>query len=352
VQSGGSSHRHTGGTAVLTEPQGAGRHRQASMMESRTRVRRNVKLPVIVAAVATAVVIVLSFAVVKVWRPTTSSSQGQWNRVLPTSPDSYIGLYRQPAPASYAGVSSFTAATGVKPSVVVYYSGWMEPFKADFAMTVAEHGEVPLVQIDPTKISLSEIAGGKYDDYLSAYAEAVRAYHRPVILSFGHEMNAYWYSWGNRHTSPTTFVAAWRHIVTLFRRYGADNVTWLWVVNVIQRHRIPAPGPWWPGRSYVTWVGIDGYYSTPSVTFAPLFGPTVAAVRTLTHAPILISETAVAPAAGQPTKIADLFAGIRLYGLLGFVWFDTATAEDWRLLSPAAVAAFRAGAKSYRLRRS
>lgn len=104
------------------------------------------------------------------------------------------------------------------------------------------------------------------------------------------------------------------------------------------------------GRSCVTWVGFDGYH-TPSATFAPLFGPTVAAVRALTHAPTLISETAVAPAAGQPTKIADLFAGIRLYGLLGFVWFDSAHAEDWRLVTPAAVAAFRAGAESYRLRR-
>jgi beta-mannanase len=229
----------------------------------------------------------------------------------------------------------------------------MEPFKTSFAMTVAEHGEVPLVQIDPTKISLSAIAGGKYDDYLSEYAEAVRTYRRPVILSFGHEMNGNWYSWGNRHTSPATFVAAWRHIVTLFRSQGADNVTWLWVVNVIHPgHGVPSPGPWWPGRSYVTWVGIDGYYHTPSATFAPLFGPTVAAVRALTHDPILISETAVAPVAGQPTKIADLFAGIRLYGLLGFVWFDSAHVEDWRLLSPAAVAAFRAAARAYHPRGS
>jgi hypothetical protein len=29
-----------------------------------------------------------------------------------------------------------------------------------------------------------------------AYAAAVRSYQRPVILSFGHEMNGFWYSWG------------------------------------------------------------------------------------------------------------------------------------------------------------
>ena len=45
-------------------------------------------------------------------------------------------------------------------------------------------------------------------------------------------------------------------------------------------------------------------------------------MRALTLDPILITETAAAPAAGQPAKIADLFAGVRAYGLLGFVWFD------------------------------
>ena len=60
---------------------------------------------------------------------------------------------------------------------------------------------------------------------------------RAVIIGFGHEMNGYWYSWGYRHTSPAVFVAAWRHIVTVFRQQGADNVTWLWTVNIIDTAR-------------------------------------------------------------------------------------------------------------------
>jgi mannan endo-1,4-beta-mannosidase len=125
-------------------------------------------------------------------------------------------------------------------------------------------------------------------------------------------------------------------------------VTWLWTVNIIHRHHhVPSPGPWWPGSSYVTWVGIDGYYYGSSSTFASLFGPTVAAVRELTGDPILIAETAAAPAAGQPAKIANLFAGVRQYQLLGFVWFDSAHIRDWRLSSPAAAAAFRRGAETY-----
>ena len=141
-------------------------------------------------------------------------------------------------------------------------------------------------------------------------------------------------------------MAAWRHIVTVFRALGTSNVTWLWTVNIIddtQHGKIPRPGPWWPGSSYVTWVGIDGYYLKPSWKFAPLFGPTISAVHALTGDPILIGETGASTAVGQPAKIADLFAGIHAYGLLGFVWFDTKT---FRISSPAAIAAFARGAKT------
>lgn len=269
--------------------------------------------------------------------------------VLPTTPASYIGLYRPGVPASYTPVAEFTAITGVKPRVVTYYSGWNESFQSRFAMTVAREGAVPLVQIDPEDISLAAIAAGQYDGYLSTFAEAVRAYRNPVIIGFGHEMNGFWYSWGHTHTSPKTFVAAWRHIVTVFRKKKARNVTWLWTINIIHTNRnIPSPAPWWPGNKYVTWVGIDGYYYSPSWKFVPLFGPTIAVVRRLTHAPILITETSVAPAAGQAAKIADLFAGVRLYGLLGFVWFDSDHHLDWRLRGSAAIAAFRRGAETYR----
>jgi mannan endo-1,4-beta-mannosidase len=262
-----------------------------------------------------------------------------------SQPIRYLGVYDRDAPRSYAGVTAFTTATGVRPDVPMYYSAWLEPFQVGFATSAAKNGAVPLVQINPTGVSLAAIAAGQYDGYLSAYAEAVRSYRYPVILSFGHEMNGDWYSWGYQRTTPAVFVAAWRHIVTLFRALRAQNVTWLWMVNIITLGGIPSPAPWWPGSSYVTWVGIDGYYYKPSWTFASLFGPTITAVRALTHDPMLIAETAAAPAEGQPAKIANLFAGIRLYGLLGFVWFDV---QDWRIRSPAAVAAFRQGAKAYR----
>ena len=82
-----------------------------------------------------------------------------------------------------------------------------------------------------------------------------------------------------------------------------------------------------PGRSprggrvqqYVTWVGIDGYYYRSSETFFSIFGQTIAQVRGFTGKPVLLSETAVGPYAGQAAQIPDLFAGMRQYGTLGLV---------------------------------
>jgi hypothetical protein len=305
-------------------------------------------------SVAAATVLLLRVAAPAAARP---PSHGRVVVSLPASPGSYLGAYVKGVPASYAPMRSLAATTGTQPNLDLYYSGWGEEFRAGFAAQAARHGAVPLVQIDPDPVSLAVIADGGYDAYLRKYAQAVAGYGArtggAVIIGFAHEPNGDWYSWGYHHTAPATFVAAWRHIVTVFRQQGADNVTWLWTVNIVdQKSGIPSPAAWWPGRSYVTWVGIDGYYLKPAWRFAPLFGPTIKAIRHLTlDDPILISETAATPKAGKPAKIADLFAGIRAYGLLGFVWFDVDKNQDWRLAGPAAIAAFRRGAQNLSLAR-
>jgi mannan endo-1,4-beta-mannosidase len=333
-----------GRSKVSASTEDLGRHRQRSSRRLVGSGRSGwLRLASVIAAVSGLAAVVLIFVIPKIGAPRSQREPF----ALSTTPGSYVGLYSEGVPGSYEGITAFTAATGVKPDLVPYYSGWWEPFKTSFAAAAAKQGAIPLVQIDPSGISLAAIASGRYDTYLSTYADAVRAYKHPIVVSFGHEMNGFWYSWGRGQTSPAVFVAAWRHIVRLFRSLGVRNVTWLWTVNAMdKRPRVPSPKRWWPGSSYVTWVGIDGYYLNSSSVFSSLFGPTIAAVRALTRAPILIAETAAAPAAGQPAKIADLFAGVRLYGLLGFVWFDSIHVHDWRLHTPAAIAAFRRGAKA------
>jgi mannan endo-1,4-beta-mannosidase len=281
------------------------------------------------------------------------ASQGAFSRTghaaarasLPARPASYLGVYEAGPPRVYQPVANFARAAGRQPNLVGYYSGWAEPFAKSFAERVRGHGAVPIVQIDPTYAMIAAIGEGRYDAYLRAYADSVRAFAHPVVIGFGHEMNAPWYSWGYGHVPARVYVAAWRHIVTLFRSEGADNVTWLWTINVDG----PGTGPiatWWPGPAFVTWVGIDGYYVRPSDTFAAVFGATIQLLRTFTSRPLLLSETAVGPIAGF-VKIDNLFAGMRRYRMLGLVWFDFHQHhgiyhQDWRIEdNPEAEAAFR-----------
>jgi mannan endo-1,4-beta-mannosidase len=281
---------------------------------------------------------------------------------LQNAPTSYLGVFEKGAPPSYDPIQDFAHAVDKMPNLVGFYSGWAQPFSVATADSLRRHGMIPFVQIDPSLASVAAIAAGDDDSYLRTYADSVRIYGHSVVLGFGHEMNATWYSWGYTRTPAATFVAAWRHIVTLFREQGADNVTWLWTIQADQ----PGTGPiqsWWPGDSYVTWVGIDGYYNKPSNTFENVFVPTINQVREFTQKSILLAETAVAPHANQYTNIISLFNGMTQYGLLGLVWFDVNQSGvnvsrgdpanvhvDWSIEdSPRGEQAFRFGASALQL---
>jgi len=308
---------------------------------------RSVVLVAVVVAVAAVATVIIRFASAPV-APTAAKAS------LPTSPASYLGVYEHGPPDNYQRVATFTRTAGQQPNLVGYYSGWGEGFQASFARTVNAHGAVTIVQWDPTGASVAGIAAGHYDNYLRMFADSIRDFGRPVVVGFGHEMNATWYTWGYGRVPPRTFVAAWRHIVRLFRSQSADNVTWLWTINA----DLPSTGriaDWWPGAGYVTWVGIDGYYYRSSDTFATVFGPTITQARELTHKPVLLSETAVGQGVSQAAKIGNLFVGMRLYQTLGLVWFDIAQHDgiyhqDWRIEnSREAQAAFRHGASTLAL---
>jgi mannan endo-1,4-beta-mannosidase len=265
----------------------------------------------------------------------------------PASP--LVGVYEPEAPGSWSQITKFTNATGVNPRIVVYYSSWNEPFSTSFAQAAWDHDAYVLDQLQPNRVRLASIAAGDSNAYLRSYADAIVAFGHPVILSFGHEMNGTWYSWGRGHTSAATFVAAWRHIVRVFRTAGAANVTWLWTVNSI-KGAASSLRRWWPGAAWVDWTGIDGYYFRATDTFGSVFGSTIADIRTFSGAPLLIAETAVGTTPDRESQIAALFAGVRAERLAGIVWFDEAQHvgeyhQDWRLEDdPAALAAFTTAA--------
>ena len=313
-----------------------GRHRRRSW------ARRHASL---VTCVTVVIVLTLAVVGVKVFRPSPGALGP--SAPAPTAPIRYLGVHEPDAPKSYADIDQFAQNVGRQPNIVSYYSGWGEPFQKAFAQTAFSRGATTIVFMDPTNISLAKIAAGTYDAYLISFARKVASFGHPVAISFAHEANGFWYTWGYHHSRAADFIAAWRHVVTLFRQHGAGNVIWLWVVN----SGSSATGPvqdWWPGSQYVTWVGIAGYYWLPGETFSYIFGRVVATIRRFSHAPVLIAETGVGPFPGRSQGIKDLFAGVRAQHYLGLVWFDVHShgglykGENWRLEgNSTALAVFR-----------
>ena len=161
-------------------------HRLARRRRMRSRL-------VIVTATAVAAAAIVA-TVVRFASPSPAAALA--GTALPTGTASYLGVYESGPPQTYQPVTDFARTVGRAPNLVGYYSGWKEPFQTSFAQTVHAHGAVTVVQIDPTDFMVSKIAAGYYDSYLRSYADSVRRFGQPVVIGFGHEMNAPWYTWG------------------------------------------------------------------------------------------------------------------------------------------------------------
>ena len=258
-------------------------------------------------------------------------------------------------PAEIAGVVSdnltaFDSTCGCHPNVAVHYARWGDPPASSrkLAAAMAAAGASPMLEISPTGTTLSAVTADRTDTWLRSYALMVRSLKISVLMSFAPEANGNWYPWGWTHVQPAAEVAAWRHVVTVFRQAGAANARWVWIVN----QTWPGAGPLpklWPGPAYVDMIGIDGYFRKASDTFGSVFVPTITAVRRFAPGtPLLVTETGASPQAGKARAVRELAGGARRYRLDGFVWFDIdqgptgPSHSDWSLEhAPAALAEYR-----------
>ncbi len=141
----------------------------------------------------------------------------------------------------------------------------------------------------------SEIASGKYDSYFSDFADTIKLFGGPVFISFDHEMNGNWYPYSQGYTgakpvgaTAKDYIAAWRHVVGLFKARGANNVAWVWSPNVPDVDATPA-SDYYPGDDVVDWVGAS-FYSGNVMANLRTFYQEYAAKK-----PIFITEWATAP---------------------------------------------------------
>lgn len=185
---------------------------------------------------------------------------------------------------------------------------------------------------------LAAINNGSEDGYIKSFADSLKTYGAPVDLRFGHEMNGNWYPWGNR---PADYIAAYRHVVSIFRSEGASNVRFMWCINAdnIPSSPISTVSQFYPGEDVVDVVGIDGYNFGGSnwKDFKDVFSSPYNFLTTTYSKPIEIAETASSEVGGNKaqwvqsmfqTELPTLFPNVH-----ELVWFDLNKEADWRINS-------------------
>jgi mannan endo-1,4-beta-mannosidase len=267
-----------------------------------------------------------------------------------------LGVYFPDVARHPGKIDRYARLLGRKPMIVSDYKQWdFAPFVEDELDDVWNRGSVPMVTWEPMsyqgrRYTLRGIARGRYDRYVGRAADDAAAWGRPIFLRFAHEMNGDWYPWGSSGAnSARVYKRAWRHLVRIFRRNGADNVSWVWTPYVNQGGGLPFK-PYYPGDRWVDWVGLDGFnwgYGGSSYTFNELFRGSYRSLARLSSRPMMIAETGT-HGGGKARWIAQTLRQLpRLPRLRAFVWFNNQTnGVDLRFNSSrGALRAFRTAAR-------
>jgi Glycosyl hydrolase family 26/PASTA domain len=265
------------------------------------------------------------------------------------------------APLDRTVLERFEADAGKKVTFINVGENWATFDAASLEATVAE-GAIPLVTMGlPQGVTLAEVAEGKQDAQIRAWARAAKAFGYPFLFRPWWEMNGGWYSWGRN----PEFVAAWRHFHELVEEEGATNVTWAWVVDAIWADPASDPTPYYPGDEFVDWVGMDAYNwgqnsLQPDKWRDPeeVMQPTIELLgRIAPGKPICVCEDASTEIGGDKAAWITEMLGTYLPAhpeIKAYLWFNWnvdqtgAVGEwDWPIeSSPTAEAAFRAGIQS------
>lgn len=123
-------------------------------------------------------------------------------------------------------------------------------------------GRIPFVNWSAGKgggsyVKWNAIANGSQDSWIKERADAFKAFASPIYLTFHHEPE----NDLSRFGTPSDFAAAFRHIVSVFRNRGVTNVAFVWTMMAWSFNPKSGRDPmsYYPGDSYVDFVGADGY---------------------------------------------------------------------------------------------
>ena len=234
-------------------------------------------------------------------------------------------------------IEDFEQMVGKHQAIIASSSYWGEQsFPSANLRMIWRHGSLPLVfwspwdrpyeqHKGPDRFSLTAILAGTWNRYIDDWADSARAFGKPLIVSFGDEMNGDWFPWSgacyggskpipgrpNEWEGPELFKRAFRYVVKRARARGAHNIQWLFQTNnysypVDKWNSAPA---YYPGAAYVDWLGLSVYgqqfADEPWSDFPPLIDwPYQEMAAIDSTKPIMIAEWAAGefPNSGDKAK--------------------------------------------------
>ncbi|MGB7051846.1 MAG: glycosyl hydrolase [Acidimicrobiales bacterium] len=256
--------------------------------------------------------------------PATGAYLGAWLNPTGVTKGSFV--------AETQALPGIQAAIGRPLTLLHLYVGFNNPAPVAQLQTIDGNGSLPILDW-ACPPSAAAVAAGSDDAQITAEAQALKNFGRPMFLRWCWEMNLVASHPGVE--DPATFVAAWRHIWTIFQTVGATNVAFLWCPAATGHD----PAPYYPGNGYVGWIGIDGYDRTGTGTFGSVFG-SFYADWSGQGKPMMVVETG-SPATNQVAYLHSVATQMPAMPLFkGFVYFDAVgPLNDWRL-GPTGLAAF------------
>jgi Glycosyl hydrolase family 26 len=223
--------------------------------------------------------------------------------------------------------------------ILHWFTNWDTPFEGTMVKQILELERIPLITWQATGKPLSAISEGRYDSYLRGWAKGVKDVKGEVYIRLFPEMNGNWTTW---HGNPTQLVAAWQHIVTLFRKEGATNARWVWSPNVTDEPATDANRMenYYPGASYVDVLALDGYNwgTTRSYTawkrFEDIFETPYERITALGKQPLWLAEIASTEHGGDKAAwISNMLSSTAFPRINAVVWFNENKETDWRIES-------------------
>ncbi len=236
---------------------------------------------------------------------------------LPTS-GTQFGAYVEVDPHTgtdrRSAVTHFESLIQRKIAIERVYRTWNESFPTADDLWSRNQGHTLYVswglgRHNAFGITWADVAAGRQDARIDAWAAGIRRFGAPMYFSFHHEPEL---SQANSGT-PTDYIAAYRYVHDRFVADGVTNVTYGLTLVALTAAKGNA-GMWYPGGAYVdvvaadgaNWFGCTGISTATWRSFRTIFEPFYQWALSV-NKPMVVAEYASSEDPANPGRKAAWF---------------------------------------------